>query len=38
LVNGKELFHARPVRAGGRRAAQVDGRVHSMDVVQKETA
>jgi flagellar motor switch protein FliM len=38
LVSGKELFHARPVRAGGRRAAQVDGRVHSLDVVQKETA
>ena len=38
LVGGKELFHAHPVRAGGRRAAQVEGRVHSMDVVQKETA
>jgi flagellar motor switch protein FliM len=38
LVSGKELFHARPVRTGGRRAAQVDGRVHSLDVVQKETA
>ena len=38
LVSGKELFHARPVRAGGRRAAQVDGRVHSLDVVQKESA
>ncbi len=38
LVNGKELFHAHPVRAGGRRAAQVEGRVHSINVVQKETA
>jgi flagellar motor switch protein FliM len=38
LVSGEELFHARPVRAGGRRAAQVDGRVHSLNVVQKETA
>jgi flagellar motor switch protein FliM len=38
LVSGEELFHARPVRAGGRRAGQVDGRVHSLNVVQKETA
>jgi flagellar motor switch protein FliM len=38
LVSGKELFHARPVRAGCRRAAQVDDRAHSLDVVQKETA
>jgi flagellar motor switch protein FliM len=38
LVSGKELFHAHPVRAGGRRAAQVDGRVHSLDPVQKESA
>jgi hypothetical protein len=32
------LFHARPVRAGSRRAAQVDGRVHSLDAIQKEAA
>jgi flagellar motor switch protein FliM len=38
LVSGKELFTARPVRAGGRRAAQVDARVHYLDPVQKETA
>jgi flagellar motor switch protein FliM len=38
LVSGRELFYARPVRVGGRRAAQVDGRVQSLDVVQKETA
>jgi len=38
LVNGKELFHARPVRAGCRRAAQVESRTHSLDVVQKESA
>ena len=36
LVSGKELFLARPVRVGSRRAAQVDGRVHSLDVAQKE--
>ena len=38
LVSGRDLFHARPVRAGTHRAAQVDGRVHSLEVVQKETA
>ena len=38
LVSGKELFNAHPVRMGGRRAAQVDGRVRSLDTVQKETA
>jgi flagellar motor switch protein FliM len=38
LVSGKELFTARPVRAGGRRAAQVDERVHTLDAVLKETA
>lgn len=38
LVNGKELFTARPVRSGSRRAAQVGERVHSLDPVQKETA
>ncbi len=39
LVSGKDLFfHAHPVRAWNHRAAQVDGRVHSLDVVQKETA
>lgn len=37
LVSGKELFQARPVRAGGRRAAQVSERVHSLDTVLKET-
>ena len=37
LVADKELFTARPVRAGGRRAAQIDGRVHSLDPVLKET-
>jgi len=38
LVSGKELFTARPVRVGGRRAAQVDARVRSLDPVLKETA
>src|SRR5579862_4760343 len=38
LVSGKELFRARPVRAGGRRAAQVSERVHSVDLILKETA
>ena len=38
LVSGKELFQARPVRAGGRRAAQVSERVHSLDSILKETA
>jgi flagellar motor switch protein FliM len=38
LVSGKALFNAHPVRAGGRRAAQVDGRVRSLDSVQKENA
>jgi flagellar motor switch protein FliM len=38
LVSGKELFTAHPVRAGGRRAAQVDSRVRSLDPLQKESA
>ncbi|MGO8789072.1 MAG: flagellar motor switch protein FliM [Terriglobia bacterium] len=38
LVGGKELFNARPVRVGGRRAAQVDGRVRSLDSIRKEAA
>jgi flagellar motor switch protein FliM len=38
LVSDKELFHARPVRAGSRRAAQVDARAHSLDPIQKEAA
>lgn len=38
LVNSKNLFTARPVRAGSRRAAQVADRVHSLDPIQKETA
>ncbi len=38
LVSGKALFNAHPVRTGGRRAAQVHGRVRSLDSVQKENA
>jgi flagellar motor switch protein FliM len=38
LVSGKVLFNAHPVRMRGRRAAQVDGRVRSLDSVQKENA
>jgi flagellar motor switch protein FliM len=38
LVSGKELFDARPVRVGCRRAAQVEERVHLLDPVLKETA
>jgi len=38
LVSGMELFNAHPVRAGARRAAQVDGRVQSLDPVQMENA
>jgi len=38
LISGKLLFTAHPVRTGGRRAAQVDGRVRSMNPVQKESA
>ena len=38
LVSGKEFFTARPVRIGGRRAAQVDGQVHSLNSARKETA
>ena len=38
LVSSKALFHAHPVRTRIRRAAQVDGRVRSLDVVQKENA
>lgn len=36
LVSGKELFTARPVRTGSRRAAQVAERVRSFDPVRKE--
>jgi flagellar motor switch protein FliM len=36
LVSDKALFNARPVRIRGRRAAQVEGRTRSLDVVQKE--
>lgn len=38
LVSGKELFTARPVRTGSRRAAQVHERVRNLDPVQKESA
>jgi flagellar motor switch protein FliM len=38
LVSGKALFHAHPVRTGVRRAAQVDGRVRTLDPIQKESA
>jgi flagellar motor switch protein FliM len=38
LVSGKELFNAHPVRLGRHRAAQVDGRVRSMDLMHKEAA
>jgi len=38
LVGGKELFTARPVRVGGRRAVQVDARVQSLDPIAKESA
>ncbi len=38
LIGGKELFTAHPVRTGGRRAAQVEGRVRSLDSLQKENA
>jgi flagellar motor switch protein FliM len=38
LISGKVLFDAHPVRMRGRRAAQVDGRVRSLDLVQKENA
>ena len=38
LVSGKELFNAHPVRMGPHRAAQVDGRVRSLDMIQKEYA
>jgi flagellar motor switch protein FliM len=38
LVSGKALFHAHPVRTRTRRAAQVDGRVRSLEAVQKESA
>jgi flagellar motor switch protein FliM len=37
LVSGKALFHAHPVRTRTRRAAQVDGRVRSLEAVQKES-
>jgi len=38
LVSGRVLFRARPVRIKGYRAAQVDGRVRSLDSTQKENA
>jgi len=38
LVSSKELFTARPVRVGGRRAGQIAARVRSLDPVHKETA
>ena len=38
LVSNKALFNAHPVRLRDRRAAQVDGRVRSLDTVQKENA
>jgi flagellar motor switch protein FliM len=38
LVCGRELFNAHPVRIGRHRAAQVDGRVHCLDLLQKEAA
>jgi flagellar motor switch protein FliM len=38
LVSGKVLFSAHPVRMRDRRAAQVDGRVRSLEFVQKENA
>ncbi len=36
LVSGKPLFTARPVRTNLRRAAQVEERVHSLNMVHKE--
>jgi flagellar motor switch protein FliM len=38
LVSAKALFHAHPVRMGGHRGAQVDGRAQSLDSLQKENA
>jgi flagellar motor switch protein FliM len=38
LVSRKALFTAQPVRARGHRAAQVEGRVQSLDAFQKENA
>lgn len=38
LVSGKELFTARPVRIGGRRAAQVEGQVYSLNSARREAA
>jgi len=38
LVSSRELFHAHPVRLGLHRAAQVDGRVRTLDPIQKEYA
>ena len=38
VVSGKVLFTAHPVRAASRRAAQVHGRVRSLDSIQKENA
>ncbi|HTS67391.1 MAG TPA: flagellar motor switch protein FliM [Terriglobia bacterium] len=36
LVSGMVLFNARPVRTAGRRAAQIDGRMRSLDAIQME--
>lgn len=38
LVSGRELFTARPVRTGSRRAAQVDERVRALEPEQQEAA
>ncbi len=38
LVSGKVLFSAHPVRTRDHRAAQVEGRIRSVDSVQKENA
>jgi flagellar motor switch protein FliM len=38
LVSGKKLFTARPVRIGGRRAAQVEGHVYSLNSSKREAA
>jgi flagellar motor switch protein FliM len=35
LVSGQALFYAHPVRAGARRAAQVDGRVQALDPIRQ---
>lgn len=38
LVSGKELFNGQPVRAGSHRAAQINERAHSLDLVLKEAS